>query len=190
MEHKENLEFGEIDLTKVSRDDKALLIKLNQTIKKVTESIEDDYHFNTSIAATMELINETQDYKVNILEGGKTTSESKKIFAEVIKNILVMLSPFTPHFCDELWEEMGNTGYLFNEKWPSYDEKLTVSSEVVMAVQVNGKVRATITININEDEESIKEKALTAENVKNHTAGKEIVKVIIIKGKIVNIVVK
>ena len=83
MEHKENLEFGEIDLTKVSRDDKALLIKLNQTIKKVTESIEDDYHFNTSIAATMELINETQDYKVNILEGGKTTSESKKIFAEV-----------------------------------------------------------------------------------------------------------
>ena len=125
MEHKENLEFGEIDLTKVSRDDKALLIKLNQTIKKVTESIEDDYHFNTSIAATMELINETQDYKVNILEGGKTTSESKKIFAEVIKNILVMLSPLLHISVDELWEEMGNTGYLFNEKWPSYDEKLT-----------------------------------------------------------------
>lgn len=78
MEHKENLEFGEIDLTKVSRDDKALLIKLNQTIKKVTESIEDDYHFNTSIAATMELINETQDYKVNILEGGKQLLNLRK----------------------------------------------------------------------------------------------------------------
>lgn len=190
MEHKENLEFGEIDLTKVSRDDKALLIKLNQTIKKVTESIEDDYHFNTSIAATMELINETQDYKVNILEGGKTTSESKKIFAEVIRNILVMLSPFTPHFCDELWEEMGNTGYLFNEKWPSYDEKLTVSSEVVMAVQVNGKVRGTVEVERGTDKDTVEKLALNLENVKKHMEGKTLVKLIVIPDKIVNIVVK
>lgn len=190
MEHKENLEFGEIDLTKVSRDDKALLIKLNQTIKKVTESIEDDYHFNTSIAATMELINETQDYKVNILEGGKTTSESKKIFAEVIKNILVMLSPFTPHFCDELWEKMGNTGYLFNEKWPSYDEKLTVSSEVVMAVQVNGKVRGTVEVERGTDKDTVEKLALNLENVKKHMEGKTLVKLIVIPDKIVNIVVK
>ena len=190
MEHKENLEFGEIDLTKVSRDDKALLIKLNQTIKKVTESIEDDYHFNTSIAATMELINETQDYKVNILEGGKTTSESKKIFAEVIKNILVMLSPFTPHFCDELWEEMGNTGYLFNEKWPSYDEKLTVSSEVVMAVQVNGKVRGTVEVERGTDKDTVEKLALNLENVKKHMEGKTLMKVIVVPEKIVNIVVK
>lgn len=190
MEHKENLEFGEIDLTKVSRDDKALLIKLNQTIKKVTESIEDDYHFNTSIAATMELINETQDYKVNILEGGKTTSESKKIFAEVIKNILVMLSPFTPHFCDELWEEMGNTGYLFNEKWPSYDEKLTVSSEVIMAVQVNGKVRGTVEVERGTDKDTVEKLALNLENVKKHMEGKTLVKLIVIPDKIVNIVVK
>lgn len=190
MEHKENLEFGEIDLTKVSRDDKALLIKLNQTIKKVTESIEDDYHFNTSIAATMELINETQDYKVNILEGGKTTSESKKIFAEVIKNILVMLSPFTPHFCDELWEEMGNTGDLFNEKWPSYDEKLTVSSEVVMAVQVNGKVRGTVEVERGTDKDTVEKLALNLENVKKHMEGKTLVKLIVIPDKIVNIVVK
>lgn len=190
MEHKENLEFGEIDLTKVSRDDKALLIKLNQTIKKVTESIEDDYHFNTSIAATMELINETQDYKVNILEGGKTTFESKKIFAEVIKNILVMLSPFTPHFCDELWEEMGNTGYLFNEKWPSYDEKLTVSSEVVMAVQVNGKVRGTVEVERGTDKDTVEKLALNLENVKKHMEGKTLVKLIVIPDKIVNIVVK
>ena len=102
VEHKENMEFGEIDLNAESREDKALIIKLNQTIKKVTESIEDDYHFNTSIAATMELINETQDFKVNVLEGGKATSKSRKIFGEVVKNIVVMLSPFTPHFCDEL----------------------------------------------------------------------------------------
>ena len=79
---------------------------------------------------------------------------------------------------------------ICKSSWPKYDIAKTVDQEKEIAVQVNGKVRATITININEDEESIKEKALTAENVKNHTAGKEIVKVIIIKGKIVNIVVK
>ena len=66
-----------------------------------------------------------------------------------------MLSPFTPHFCDELWEEMGNTGYLFNEKWPSYDEKLTVSSEVVMAVQVNGKVRGTVEVERGTDKDIV-----------------------------------
>ena len=190
MEHKENLEFGEIDLDKVSREDKALLIKLNQTIKKVTESIEDDYHFNTSIAATMELINETQDYKTNVLEAGKTTSESKKIFAEVIKNILVMLSPFTPHICDELWAEMGNTGYLFDEKWPSYDEKLTVSSDVVIAVQVNGKVRGTVEVERGTSKEVVEKMALELENVKKHMEGKTLAKLIVIPDKIVNIVVK
>ena len=190
MEHKENLEFGEIDLNKISKEDKSLLIKLNQTIKKVTESIEDDYHFNTSIAATMELINETQDYKTNILEAGKTTSESKKIFAEVIKNILVMLSPFTPHFCDELWEEMGNTGYLFNEKWPEYDEKLTVSSEVTMAIQVNGKVRGTLEVERGTSKEIIEKMALELDNVKKHLEGKTLTKLIVVPDKIVNIVVK
>lgn len=190
MEHKENLEFGEIDLDKVSREDKVLLIKLNQTIKKVTESIEDDYHFNTSIAATMELINETQDYKTNVLEAGKTTSESKKIFAEVIKNILVMLSPFTPHICDELWVEMGNTGYLFDEKWPSYDEKLTVSSDVVIAVQVNGKVRGTVEVERGTSKEVVEKMALELENVKKHMEGKTLAKLIVIPDKIVNIVVK
>ena len=190
MEHKENLEFGEIDLSKVSREDKALLIKLNQTIKKVTESIEDDYHFNTSIAATMELINETQDYKTNILEAGKVTSESKKIFAEVIKNILVMLSPFTPHFCDELWEEIGNTGYLYEEKWLEYKEELTISDEIEIAVQVNGKLRGTLEIERGIEKAELEARALEIENVKKFIEGKEIVKMIIVPNKIINIVIR
>lgn len=190
MEHKENMEFGEINLNAVSREDKALIIKLNQTIKKVTDSIEDDYHFNTSIAATMELINETQDFKTNVLEAGKATSESKKIFGEVVKNIIVMLSPFTPHFCDDLWEEMGNTGYLFNEPWPQYKEELTVSSDVVIAVQVNGKVRGTIEVARGTAKEEIEKAALAIENVQKHMEGKTVAKVIVVPEKIVNIVVK
>lgn len=190
MEHKENMEFGEINLTAVSREDKALIIKLNQTIKKVTESIENDYHFNTSIAATMELINETQDFKTNIIEAGKSTSESKKIFGEVVRNIILMLSPFTPHFCDDLWEEMGNKGYLFNEAWPIYKEELTISSDVVIAVQVNGKVRGTVEVERGTSKEVVEKLALEIENVKKHMEGKTLAKVIVVPEKIVNIVVK
>lgn len=190
MEHKENMEFGEINLTAVSREDKALIIKLNQTIKKVTESIENDYHFNTSIAATMELINETQDFKTNIIEAGKSTSESKKIFGEVVRNIILMLSPFTPHFCDDLWEEMGNKGYLFNEAWPTYKEELTISSDVVIAVQVNGKVRGTVEVERGTSKEVVEKLALEIENVKKHMEGKTLAKVIVVPEKIVNIVVK
>lgn len=190
MEHKENMEFGEINLTAVSREDKALIIKLNQTIKKVTESIENDYHFNTSIAATMELINETQDFKTNIIEAGKSTSESKKIFGEVVRNIILMLSPFTPHFCDDLWEEMGNKGYLFNEAWPTYKKELTISSDVVIAVQVNGKVRGTVEVERGTSKEVVEKLALEIENVKKHMEGKTLAKVIVVPEKIVNIVVK
>ena len=190
MENKENLEPGQVDLTKVSKEDKSLLIKLNQTIKKVTDSIEDDYHFNTSIAATMELINETQDYKTNVLDAGKETSESKKIFAQVIETILVMLSPFTPHICDELWNEIGHEGCLYTKEWPTYDPKLTVTSEVTMAIQVNGKVRGTLEVERGTAKEIIEKLALEVENVKKHMEGKQLVKLIVVPDKIVNIVVK
>lgn len=190
MENKENLEPGQVDLTKVSKEDKGLLIKLNQTIKKVTDSIEDDYHFNTSIAATMELINETQDYKTNVLDAGKGTSESRKIFAQVIENILVMLSPFTPHICDELWHEVGHEGCLYTQEWPTYDPKLTVTSEVTMAIQVNGKVRGTVEVERGTDKAIVEKLALEVENVKKHMEGKQLVKLIVVPDKIVNIVVK
>lgn len=190
MEHKDNLEVGSIDLSKVSKEDKKILIKLNQTIKKVTESIENDYHFNTSIAATMELINDVQDYKNNVLDSNNITTESKKIFSEVVKNILIMLSPFTPHICDELWAELGNTGYLFNEEWPKYDEKLTIDSDITIAVQVNGKVRGMVETERGVSKEEVEKMALELENVKKHIEGKTIVKLIVVPEKIVNIVVK
>ena len=101
-----------------------------------------------------------------------------------------MLNPIAPHITEELNEQYQLGDSLCQSKWPEYDENKMVEEEKTIAVQVNGKVRATITINQNETEEAIKEKALTAENVKHHTEGKEIVKVIIIKNKIVNIVVK
>ncbi|WP_297404323.1 leucine--tRNA ligase [uncultured Cetobacterium sp.] len=191
LENKEYLEDKKsIDYSKLTKEDKALVRKLHQTIKKVTESIEADYHFNTSIAATMELLNEMQDFRANILGTEKETTESKKIFREAMINVVIMLSPFTPHFCDELWEEMGNAGKLFTIAWPIYIEELTIADEVEIAVQVNGKLRGTLEVDRSIPKDEIEKMALEIENVKKFIEMKKVMKVIVVPGKIVNIVVK
>ena len=105
-------------------------------------------------------------------------------------NFLKLLNPVCPHITEELWERMGNKDTIAYEKWPEFDESKLVEDEKQIAVQVNGKVRGEITINTSLTEDEIKEKALNHENVKKHISGKEVVKVIVIKGKIINIVVK
>jgi leucyl-tRNA synthetase len=164
--------------------------KLHQTIKKVTASIEDNYHFNTSIAANMELINELQDFKANILEKGETTSESKKVFTETVRTMIIMLSPFVPHITDELWAELGETGHLFEMTWPTHVEELTVSDDVQIGVQVNGKLRATLDVSRTITKEELEALALAAPNVIKFIDGQTIVKKIVVPGRIVNIVVK
>lgn len=191
LENKEYLaDLTAIDYTKLSKEDKGLVRKLHQTIKKVTESIEADYHFNTSIAATMELLNEMQDFRAQTLGTEKETSESKKIFREAMVNVVIMLSPFTPHFCDELWQEMGNSGILFFEPWPTHKEELTVADEISIAVQVNGKLRGTLDVERTTPKEELEKKALEIENVKKFIEGQTVVKIIVVPGKIVNIVIK
>ena len=190
LENVEMIKDEKIDYSKLSKEDKALVRKLHQTIKRVTEAIEDNYHFNTSIAGNMELINDVYDFRNNVLGTEKESTESQKVFGEVLRNIVIMLSPFVPHFCDELWEAMGEEGFLFNAPWPEYDEKLTVADEITMAIQVNGKVRGSISVERTASKEDIEKMALAVENVQKHTEGKTVAKVIVVPGKIVNIVVK
>ncbi len=190
LENIDMIKDEPIDYSKLSKEDKALVRKLHQTIKRVTEAIEDNYHFNTSIAGNMELINDVYDFRSSVLGTDKESSESQKVFGEVLRNIVIMLSPFVPHFCDELWEAMGETGFLFNAPWPEYDEKLTIADEITMAIQVNGKVRGSISVERTASKEDIEKMALAVENVQKHTEGKTVAKVIVVPGKIVNIVVK
>ena len=190
LENMDMIKDEPIDYSKLSKEDKALVRKLHQTIKRVTEAIEDNYHFNTSIAGNMELINDVYDFRSSVLGTDKESSESQKVFGEVLRNIVIMLSPFVPHFCDELWEAMGETGFLFNAPWPEYDEKLTIADEITMAIQVNGKVRGSISVERTASKEDIEKMALAVENVQKHTEGKTVAKVIVVPGKIVNIVVK
>ena len=147
----------------------------HQTVKKVTADFE-NLGFNTAISQMMIFINAV--YKEDVFP---------KEYAE---GFVKLLNPVVPHIGEELWEMLGHDKTIAYEEWPTYDESKMQDSEKEIAVQVNGKVRATIMIGVDEDEESIKTKASEEENVKRHTEGKEIVKMIVIKGKIVNIVVK
>ncbi len=185
IDNKNLMTRGEIDYSNLTKEDKSIIIKLNQTIKKVTDSIEDNFHFNTAIAANMELINELQNYISKI-----ENENSKKIFDYVVRTILLMLSPFTPHICDELWTEIGEEGYLFNEKWPEYDKNFLETDSIVMAIQVNGKMRGNIEVARGTAKEEIEKLAFEVENVKKHIDGLNVVKVIVVPDKIVNIVVK
>ena len=154
---------------------KVLETLIHQTIKKVTEDI-DAMKFNTAVSALMILLNEYE--------------KQETISKEDYRILLMLFNPIAPHITEELNEQYNLGDTICNSPWPVYDEEKIIEQEKEIAVQVNGKVRATISINIDDNEDIIKEKALSAENVKNHTDGKEIVKVIVIKGKIVNIVVK
>lgn len=150
---------------------------LHNSLKVIREDL-DKFQFNTSMAKIMEYTNILVKY------------EKSGIPRYYIEQLLLMLAPFAPHITEELWASIGNKYSIHNENYPMYDEKYLVETEKEIAVQVNGKVRATITINIDDSEEVVKEKALKEDNVKRFTDDKEIVKIIVIKGKIVNIVVK
>ena len=147
----------------------------NETVKKVTEDYE-SLNFNTAISQMMIFINAV--YKEEVYP---------QYMAE---NFLKLLNPIAPFITEELWNQMGHNETISYDKWPTYDEKYLTSDEKEIGVQVNGKLRASIMVNINDSEEVLKNKALDEENVKKFVEGKEVVKVIAIKGKIVNIVVK
>ena len=148
---------------------------IHKTIKKVTEDI-DALKFNTAVSSLMILLNKME----------KMDSISKKDY----RTYLTLLNPIAPHITEELNEEYQLGNAICESSWPSYEADKLVDSEKEIAVQVNGKVRATILVHIDDTDDVIKEKALSEDNVKKHIEGKEIVKIIVIKGKIVNIVVK
>ena len=149
--------------------------KMHQTIKKVTNDFE-NLKFNTAIAAMMALVNEFY----------KEKSVTKAEYATLI----LLLNPVAPHMTEELWENLFGNGRAYQQKWPEYDEAKTVESTVEIAVQINGKVKATVAVAIDEDEESVKEKAHAIPSIADLMAGKTVVKEIYVKGRILNIVVK
>ena len=185
---KEN-NYG-IDLNKRNEKDEEIQKKLHQTVKKVTESIEDDFHFNTAIAAVMELLNDMTTYKQEVIDKNDVSTESRKIWKEVLDKVILLIAPFAPHIADELWEITGNTTFTFEEEWPTFEEELTKEHKMNLVVQINGKIRETIPAKIGLPKEEYEKLAFDSEKIKKAIEGKEIVKVIVVPNKLVNIVVK
>jgi leucyl-tRNA synthetase len=165
-------------------ESKKIYIKLNQTIKKVTEDIEDRFHLNTAIAALMEFFNDFSSSQETIAQ--KNPGLLKKGFEIMLK----LLAPFTPHFCNELWEKLQGETMLEHETWPEYDPKYVVEQKINIMIQVNGKIRDKIVASNDEEESKIKELALESQKIQQYTKGKQIIKTIFIKNKMFSIVVK
>lgn len=166
-----------------TKEDKAMRFTIHSTLRKVTDDLSEKFGFNTAIAALMELINEMYKYK-------ELDTRNDGIIKEGIETIITILAPFTPHVGEELWEMIGKEGSIFDISWPKFDEKALVKDEVEIVVQVNGKVRAKLSIDANMSKEDMEKTALENEKVKASIEGKNVVKVVAIPKKLVNIVVK
>jgi leucyl-tRNA synthetase len=168
------------DLNSLSETDKFIYRKVNQTLNKVGEEI-NHFRFNTAIAALMELLNNFKDLS--------TCSKEIQLFA--LQRFAIMISPLSPHLGEECWSLLGSTTSIFEKPfWYEVDKSALVEDSVSIAVQVNGKVRATVDVPIDSEQESVKKLVFAEEKVIKHTADKTIVKEIYVKNKIYNIVVK
>ncbi len=158
--------------------------KTHLTIKKVTEDIEREFHFNTAIAALMEMVNEMYEYTTNGVPHDKLP-----VVRAAIDALTLLISPFAPHFAEELWRSLGGKGTLADAAWPGYDPGAIAATEVVIVVQVNGKVRSKITLPAGTVDQEIERAALEDPKVKEFIAGKPLKKAIVVQGKLVNVVV-
>src|SRR5271163_1875262 len=178
---------GDISKTSqtLSRTSQSLLRKLHQTLRQITVDFDDRWHFNTCIAALMKLMNALIAAEPEI-EAGNVPDE---VLRQILNSLVLMLAPFAPYLAAELWERLGNEDGILRHAWPVYDEALAREEEIQIPVQVNGKLRAVIRVPVDIDQEALRDAAMADEKVNSFTAGKQIVKAIIVPGKLVNLLV-
>ncbi|MEO8501027.1 MAG: class I tRNA ligase family protein, partial [Vicinamibacteria bacterium] len=159
--------------------------KVHQTIQRVTGDIDERIHLNTAVAALMELTNEIYRF----LEGLSGEADAAAL-REALDALVLLLSPFAPHACEQMWQDLGHPRSLVDEPWPKADEAALVETSVEVAVQVNGKIRSRVQVPAGADEARHKAVALADAAVKAHVEGKTLVKAIIVPGRLINLVVK
>ncbi len=161
--------------------DRIVLRKLHQTIRKITDDFENRWHFNTSIAALMELLNDLHEHEDRL---------SQSAIEQILPAFVLLLGPFAPYLAEELWERLGRTGPVFRQPWPVYDEELAKEDAAEVVLQVNGKVRGRIYVRFGAPREELQTLALTDPKTQPFLAGKQVLKVIVVPDKLVNIVVR
>jgi len=175
---------AQTDLATATPKEKLLIRRTHQTLKRVTNDFESRWHFNTSVALIMELVNELH------AQEPLDQDVSPTVLKRVLAVLVLMLSPMTPHAAEEMWELLGNSSGLAAQKWPAYREDLTREEQIEIVVQINGRVRGKIVVDDGLGEDEVKEKALKDPRIKPLLEGKEIAKVIAVPKKLVNIVVR
>ncbi|MCI5192819.1 MAG: leucine--tRNA ligase [Candidatus Electrothrix sp. AU1_5] len=184
-EREGGAEEASFSLAKLSPADRQLHRKTHQTIQRVTESIETNFHFNTAIAGVMELVNQIT---VATGDGAKQPVEDA-VLREALQTVVMLLFPMVPHFCQELWQFIGYNTPLDHQQWPTYSTEAIKEDELTIVVQVNGKVRSRLQVATGTDTEEIKQQALDDERIIKFISDKTVKKIIVVKGKLVNIVV-
>jgi leucyl-tRNA synthetase len=183
--------------------ERALRRKTHDTIRRVTADIEERQQLNTAVSAMMELVNELYAFSEHTVTGWPghrgdedvehagemERAETIAVVREAIESLVLMLSPFAPHTAEELWCMLGNQDGLTAATWPSFDAEVAKAEEITVPVQVNGKVRARLTVPASTSESELEALALADPAVRAHTAGKTVQKVVVAKGRLVSIVV-
>ena len=167
------------------KTDKDLLRLVHETTRRVTADMAERYQFNTAIAACMELLNGMYDYKTR--EG---EAVSRRLTAFAMARLALLVSPFAPHLAEEVWSQIGGAGLISEQAWPAWDPEALKVDEIEIAIQVAGKVRGRIMAGVEEGEESVRARALAEPSVQPFLEGKQVVKAIYVKHKLVNVVVK
>jgi len=166
----------------------ALLRKLHQTIRKITQDFSGRWHFNTCIAAVMELVNEITAAEPGLAE--MPPEAAARLMASIMSSLILMLAPFAPYLAAELWSETGGAGALLRQPWPGFDPDLAREAELEVPVQVNGKLRAVVRLPLDAGNDAMQQAALAEPRVQAAIAAKQVVKVIVVPGKLINIVIK
>jgi len=183
--HQRGLQFPSGPVEVSSFEDRKLWRQLHLTLKRVTLDIEKRFNFNTAISAIMELVNACYDYQEL-----PPQQQNLVLMGEVLKNLILILAPFAPHMAEELWQALGGEGSVHAHPWPSYDPGALETEEVEMAVQINGKVRDRITVPAGLTPQEIEQLVLQKERIAALLAGQELVKVVVVPNKLINLVVK
>jgi leucyl-tRNA synthetase len=176
-----------LDPAPLTAGERAMRRKTHDTIRRVTMDVDVRKQFNTAISAMMELVNDL--YAFTKAQEHEPTRSGVLVAREALESLIVMLSPFAPHTAEELWEQYGHAGTLSATRWPEYDLEAARAEEIVIPVQINGKVRARLTVPPDISDEALQARALADAAVQPYTQGKTVRKVVIAKGRLVSIVV-
>ena len=185
-------------MAELTEQEKAVRRKTHDTIRRTTVDIEERMHLNTAVSSMMELVNELYAFSEttphgqpskNPPAGAVVRPQTLAVMREALDSLVVMLSPFAPHTAEELWQMLGHSEGLVRAKWPAFDPEIAKADEVVVPVQVNGKVRARLTVPAGLADAELQRLVLADATVQNHIAGKPVRKVVVAKGPLVSVVV-